>query len=145
MINSGSFSVRTQHAIERANSGSEGLRAHGKLNGADVFSWMQPPQEALLAFMHANPGQLIWLGNAAEIEAILEQDTALHSKFEAIAIYGSSNAIFCENQFESIDLSLTWLLQQGAEKQVVVITGTDTNTAYTELKVKSFFQFFQRL
>jgi uncharacterized protein (DUF302 family) len=122
----------------------EGIRAHGKLKGLDVFSWMQPDQQALVNFMTAIPKSIVWVGNPAEIEAVLSGHPELLNKFQSILSFGENRTGFMlENEFDDIQDVLNDLMTELKSNGTLLFTCTENDSEYVSLKIVAYLNLVQ--
>lgn len=122
----------------------EGIRAHGKLKGLDVFSWMQPDQQALVNFMTAIPTSIVWVGNPAEIEAVLAGHPELLNKFQSILSFGENRTGFMlENEFDGIQDVLNGLMTELKSNGTLLFTCTENDSEYVSLKIVAYLNLVQ--
>jgi hypothetical protein len=125
-------------------SQGEGIRAHGKLKGMDVFSWMQPDQQALANFMTAMPSSILWVANPAEIEAVLTDHPEILNKFQCILSYGENRTGFMlENEFEDIQEVLNALMPELKSMGTLLFTCTENDSEYVSLKISAYLNLVQ--
>ena len=125
-------------------SQGEGIRAHGKLKGMDVFSWMQPDQQALANFMTAMPSSILWVANPAEIEAVLTDHPEILNKFQCILSYGENRTGFMlENEFEDIQEVLNALMPELKSTGTLLFTCTENDSEYVSLKISAYLNLVQ--
>ena len=126
-------------------SPGEGMRAHGKLKGMDVFSWMQPDQQALVNFMTAIPTSILWVANPAEIEAVLtDHPDEILNKFQGILSYGENRTGFMlENEFDNIEVVLNALMSELKTNGTLLFTCTENDSEYVSMKINAFLNLVQ--
>ncbi len=121
-----------------------GLRAHGKLKGLDVFTWMQPEQNALINFMESIPSGIIWVGNPTEIEAVLSVHPQLMNKFQSILSFGENRTGFMlENEFVDIQDVLNGLMTELTSTGTLLFTCTESDSEYVALKIAAYLNLVQ--
>jgi hypothetical protein len=121
-----------------------GLRAHGKLKGLDVFTWMQPEQNALINFFESIPSGIIWVGNPTEIEAVLSVHSQLTNKFQSILSFGENRTGFMlENEFLDIQEVLNGLMSELTSTGTLLFTCTDSDSEYVALKIAAYLNLVQ--
>ena len=121
-----------------------GLRAHGKLKGLDVFTWMQPEQNALINFFESIPSGIIWVGNPTEIEAVLSVHLQLTNKFQSILSFGENRTGFMlENEFLDIQEVLNGLMSELTSTGTLLFTCTDSDSEYVALKIAAYLNLVQ--
>jgi hypothetical protein len=121
-----------------------GLRAHGKLKGLDVFTWMQPEQNALINFFESIPSGIIWVGNPTEIEAVLSIHSQLTNKFQSILSFGENRTGFMlENEFLDIQEVLNGLMSELTSTGTLLFTCTDSDSEYVALKIAAYLNLVQ--
>jgi len=123
---------------------SSGLRAHGKLKGLDVFTWMQPAQEALTQFIATVQTSFIWVVNPTEIAAILTEKPDFNQKFQSILSYGVNQTGFMlENEFEDIQSLLHQLMSELKAPGTLLFTCTDSDSEYVSMKILAYLNLVQ--
>lgn len=123
---------------------STGLRAHGKLKGLDVFSWMQPTQDALMQFIESVPTNFIWVGNPSEIAAVFTEKPAFQGKFQSVLSYGVNQTGFMlENEFEDIQFLLHELMRELKAPGTLLFTCTDADSEYVSMKIQAYLNLVQ--
>jgi len=121
-----------------------GLRAHGKLKGLDVFTWMQPEQNALINFIESIPSGIIWVGNPTEIEAVLSAHPQLMNKFQSILSFGENRTGFMlENEFVDIQDVLNGLMAELTNNGTLLFTCTESDSEYVALKITAYLNLVQ--
>lgn len=121
-----------------------GLRAHGKLKGLDVFTWMQPEQNALINFIESIPSGIIWVGNPAEIEAVLSVNPELMNKIQSILSFGENRTGFMlENEFLDIQEVLNGLMAELTSTGSLIFTCTESDSEYVALKITAYLNLVQ--
>ena len=121
-----------------------GLRAHGKLKGLDVFTWMQPEQNALINFIESIPSGIIWVGNPTEIEAVLSAHPQLMNKFQSILSFGENRTGFMlENEFVDIQDVLNELMTELTATGTLLFTCKDSDSEYVALKIAAYLNLVQ--
>lgn len=121
-----------------------GLRAHGKLKGLDVFTWMQPEQNALINFIESIPSGIIWVGNPAEIEAVLSVKPELMNKIQSILSFGENRTGFMlENEFLDIQEVLNGLMAELTSTGSLIFTCTESDSEYVALKITAYLNLVQ--
>jgi hypothetical protein len=121
-----------------------GLRAHGKLKGLDVFTWMQPEQNALINFIESIPSGIIWVGNPTEIEAVLSVHPQLMNKFQSILSFGENRTGFMlENEFVDIQDVLNGLMTELTSTGTLLFTCTESDSEYVALKIAAYLNLVQ--
>ncbi len=122
------------------------IRAHGKLKGFDVFTWMQPEQNALINFIQAIPTKIFWVGNPAEIEAVLSSNPELIHTFQSIFSFGENRTGFMlENEFEDIQDVLNGLMSEIKSTGTLLFTCTENDSEYVSLKIAAYLNLVQLL
>ena len=120
------------------------LRAHGKLKGIDVFTWMQPEQSALVNFINSIPTSIIWIGNPAEIEAVLSSHPLIMQKFQSIFSYGQNRTGFMlENEFADIQDVLNGLMTELKSPGTLLFTCTENDSEYVSMKIAAYLNLVQ--
>ncbi len=120
------------------------MRAHGKLKGIDVFTWMQPEQNALVNFINSIPSGIIWVGNPAEIEAVLSSNPLILQKFQSIFSYGENRTGFMlENEFADIQDVLNGLITELKSPGTLLFTCTENDSEYVSLKIAAYLNLVQ--
>jgi hypothetical protein len=120
------------------------IRAHGKLKGIDVFTWMQPEQLALVNFIESIPTEIIWVGNPAEIEAVLSANPLFSRKFQSILSYGENRTGFMlENEFNDIQDVLNGLITELKSPGTLLFTCTENDSEYVSLKIAAYLNLVQ--
>jgi hypothetical protein len=123
-----------------------GIRAHGKLKGLDVFTWMQPEQNALINFIQAIPTKIFWVGNPAEIEAVLSSNPELIHRFQSIFSFGENRTGFMlENEFVDIHDVLNGLMSELKTTGTLLFTCTENDSEYVSLKIAAYLNLVQLL
>ncbi len=126
------------------NSRGSGLRAHGKLKGLDVFTWMQPEQNPLINFIESIPSGIIWVGNPSEIEAVLNVNPNLINKFQSILSFGENRTGFMlENEFVDIQDVLNGLMTELTSNGTLLFTCTESDSEYVALKISAYLNLVQ--
>jgi hypothetical protein len=121
-----------------------GLRAHGKLKGLDVFTWMQPEQNTLINFIESIPSGIIWVGNPMEIEAVLSVNPQLMNKFQSILSFGENRTGFMlENEFVDIHEVLNGLMTELTSTGTLFFTCTESDSEYVALKIAAYLNLVQ--
>lgn len=121
-----------------------GLRAHGKLKGLDVFTWMQPEQNALINFIESIPSGIIWVGNPTEIEAVLSVHPQLMNKFQSVLSFGENRTGFMlENEFVDIQDVLNGLMTELTSTGTLLFTCTESDSEYVALKIAAYLNLVQ--
>ena len=121
-----------------------GLRAHGKLKGLNVFTWMQPEQNALINFIESIPSGIIWVGNPTEIEAVLSVHPQLMNKFQSILSFGENRTGFMlENEFVDIQDVLNGLMTELTSTGTLLFTCTESDSEYVALKIAAYLNLVQ--
>lgn len=134
--------LTSQDALRKSQGGV--LRAHGKLKGLDVFSWMQPDQEALIQFLESVPSTFFWVGNPTEIAAVLLGNPSLEKKFKSILSYGMNHTGFMlENEFEDIQGLLNELMLEIKPPGTLLFTCTDSDSEYVAMKIVAYLNLVQ--
>jgi hypothetical protein len=125
-------------------SRGSGLRAHGKLKGLDVFTWMQPEQNPLINFIESIPSGIIWVGNPSEIEAVLNVNPNLINKFQSILSFGENRTGFMlENEFVDIQDVLNGLMTELTSNGTLLFTCTESDSEYVALKISAYLNLVQ--
>ena len=120
------------------------IRAHGKLKGIDVFTWMQPEQTALENFIKSIPTEIIWVGNPAEIEAVLSSNPLFSRKFQSIFSFGENRTGFMlENEFDDIQNVLNGLMAELKSPGTLLFTCTENDSEYVSLKIAAYLNLVQ--
>lgn len=137
--------VQTNSIVDSLRkSQGEGIRAHGKLKGLDVFSWMQPNQQALVNFMAAMPTSILWVANPAEIEAVLTDHPEILNKFQCILSYGENRTGFMlENEFDDIEVVLNALMSELKSNGTLLFTCTENDSEYVSMKINAYLNLVQ--
>jgi hypothetical protein len=135
-------SISTNDFSRKAENSS--IRAHGKLKGIDVFTWMQPAQNALVNFIESIPTEIIWVGNPAEIEAVLSSNPLFSRKFQSIFSYGENRTGFMlENEFDTIQDVLNGLITELKSPGTLLFTCTENDSEYVSLKIAAYLNLVQ--
>jgi hypothetical protein len=125
-------------------SKESGLRARGKLKGLDVFTWMQPEQNALINFIESIPSGIMWVGNPTEIEAVLSVNPELMNKFQSILSFGENRTGFIlENEFLDIQDVLNGLMTELTSTGTLLFTCTESDSEYVSLKIAAYLNLVQ--
>ena len=120
------------------------MRAHGKLKGIDVFTWMQPEQNALVNFINSLPTGIIWVGNPAEIEAVFSSNPLILPKFQSIFSYGENRTGFMlENEFADIQDVLNGLITELKSPGTLLFTCIENDSEYVSLKIAAYLNLVQ--
>ena len=135
-------SISTRDSSRKVEGSS--IRAHGKLKGIDVFTWMQPEQKALENFIKSIPTEIIWVGNPAEIEAVLSANPLFSRKFQSILSYGDNRTGFMlENEFVDIQDVLNGLMTELTSMGTLFFTCTESDSEYVALKIAAYLNLVQ--
>ncbi len=134
----------TRDSLRKAQG--SGIRAHGKLKGLDVFTWMQPEQNALVNFIQGIPTKIFWVGNPSEIEAVLSSNPELIGKFQSIFSFGENRTGFMlENEFVDIQDVLNGLMSELKTTGTLLFTCTENDSEYVSLKIAAYLNLLQSL
>jgi hypothetical protein len=137
-------SISTNEFSRKVENSS--MRAHGKLKGIDVFTWMQPEQNALVNFINSIPTEIIWVGNPAEIEAVLSSNPLFSRKFQSIFSFGENRTGFMlENEFADIQDVLNGLMTELKSPGTLLFTCTENDSEYVSLKIAAYLNLVQLL
>ena len=135
-------SISINDSLRKVENSS--MRAHGKLKGIDVFTWMQPEQNALVNFINSIPTEIIWVGNPAEIEAVLSSNPLFSRKFQSIFSYGENRTGFMlENEFADIQDVLNGLMTELKSPGTLLFTCTENDSEYVSLKIAAYLNLVQ--
>jgi hypothetical protein len=66
------------------------MKAHGKISGMDVFSWVNPDAERLHAVLNSMPFKVIWMGTVVQLNELLRFDGKGLENVESLVIYDTS-------------------------------------------------------
>jgi len=120
------------------------LMPKGKLFGMDVFVWLYPGVEILSSTIQSFPFDVVWIGNGAEMEAILEQTPTLESKVMRYLIVGESTF---KNEkclyFEDINSALKSIKENSKKPGILLFTSSDSNTEYTNRQINNYIELVQ--
>ena len=137
-------SISTNEFSRKVENSS--MRAHGKLKGIDVFTWMQPEQNALVNFINSIPTEIIWVGNPAEIESVLSSNPLFSRKFQSIFSFGENRTGFMlENEFADIQDVLNGLMTELKSPGTLLFTCTENDSEYVSLKIAAYLNLVQLL
>jgi hypothetical protein len=120
------------------------LMPKGKLFGMDAFVWLYPGLETLSSTIQSFPFDVVWVGNGAEIEAILEQNPTLETKVLKYLIIGETTfknykCLF----FNDINFALKSIKENSKKPGIILFTSTDSNTEYTNRQINNFLELVQ--
>jgi hypothetical protein len=120
------------------------LMPKGKLFGMDAFVWLYPGLETLSSTIQSFPFDVIWVGNGAEIEAILEQNPSIESKVLCYLIIGETEF---KNEkslnFTDINEALKSIKENSKKPGIILFTSTDSNTEYTNRQINNYLELVQ--
>ncbi len=120
------------------------LMPKGKLFGMDAFVWLYPGLETLSSTIQSFPFDVVWVGNGAEIEAILEQNPSIESKVLCYIIIGETE--FKKEKslnFTDINEALKSIKENSKKPGIVLFTSTDSNTEYTNRQINNYLELVQ--
>jgi hypothetical protein len=105
---------------------------------------MQPAQNALVNFIESIPTEIIWVGNPAEIEAVLSSNPLFSRKFQGIFSYGENRTGFMlENEFDDIQDVLNGLITELKSPGTLLFTCTENDSEYVSLKIAAYLNLVQ--
>jgi hypothetical protein len=90
------------------------------------------------------PFDVVWIGNGAEIEAILEQNPILETKVLKYLIIGETT--FKNDKFlffNDINIALKSIKENSKKPGIILFTSTDSNTEYTNRQINNFLELVQ--
>ena len=120
------------------------LMPKGKLFGMDAFVWLYPGVETLSSTIESFPFDVVWIGNGAEMEAILEQNPSIESKVVRYLIIGETEF---KNEkclyFTDINEALKSIKENSKKPGIVLFTSTDSNTEYTNRQINNYLELVQ--
>ena len=120
------------------------LMPKGKLFGMDAFVWLYPGVETLSSTIQSFPFDVVWVGNGAEIEAILEQNSSIESKVLCYIIIGETEF---KNEkslnFTDINEALKSIKENSKKPGIILFTSTDSNTEYTNRQINNYLELVQ--
>ena len=120
------------------------LMPKGKLFGMDAFVWLYPGVETLSSTIESFPFDVVWIGNGAEMEAILEQNPSIESKVVRYLIIGETEF---KNEkclyFADINEALKSIKENSKKPGIVLFTSTDSNTEYTNRQINNYLELVQ--
>lgn len=120
------------------------LMPKGKLFGMDAFVWLYPGVETLSSTIESFPFDVVWIGNGAEMEAILEQNPSIESKVLRYLIIGETEF---KNEkclyFADINEALKSIKENSKKPGIVLFTSTDSNTEYTNRQINNYLELVQ--
>jgi hypothetical protein len=120
------------------------LMPKGKLFGMDAFIWLYPGVESLSSTIKSFPFDVVWIGNGAEMEAILEQNPSLETKVLKYLILGET--MFKNDKclfFNDINEALKSIKENSKKPGIVLFTSTDSNTEYTNRQINNYLELVQ--
>jgi hypothetical protein len=120
------------------------LMPKGKLFGMDAFVWLYPGVGTLSSTIESFPFDVVWIGNCAEMEAILEQNPKLETKVLKYLIIGEST--FKNDKclfFSDVNLALKSIKENSKKPGIILFTSTDSNTEYTNRQINNFLELVQ--
>ena len=120
------------------------LMPKGKLFGMDAFVWLYPGVETLSSTIESFPFDVVWIGNGAEMEAILEQNPTLETKVLKYLIIGETT--FKNDKclfFNDINFALKSIKENSKKPGIILFTSTDSNTEYTNRQINNFLELVQ--
>jgi len=131
---------RSEVSITRTGS----LIPKGKLFGMDTFVWLYPGVETLSSTIESFPFDVVWIGNGAEMEAILEQNTSIESKVIRYLIIGETEF---KNEkcllYPNINEALKSIKENSKKPGIILFTSTDSNTEYTNRQINNYLELVQ--
>jgi hypothetical protein len=131
---------KTDLSISRTGT----LMPKGKLFGLDAFVWLYPGVETLSSTIESFPFDVVWIGNGAEIEAILEQNPTLETKVLKYLIIGETTF---KNEkclyFLDINEALKSIKENSKKPGIILFTSTDSNTEYTNRQINNYLELVQ--
>lgn len=120
------------------------LMPKGKLFGMDAFVWLYPGVETLSSTIESFPFDVVWIGNGAEMEAILEQNPTIETKVLRYLIIGETEF---KNEkclyFADINEALKSIKENSKKPGIVLFTSTDSNTEYTNRQINNYLELVQ--
>ena len=120
------------------------LMPKGKLFGMDAFVWLYPGVETLSSTIESFPFDVVWIGNGAEMEAILEQNPTIETKVLCYLIIGETEF---KNEkclyFADINEALKSIKENSKKPGIVLFTSTDSNTEYTNRQINNYLELVQ--
>jgi len=120
------------------------LMPKGKLFGMDAFVWLYPGVETLSSTIQSFLFDMVWIGNGAEIEAILEQNPTLETKVLKYLIIGETTF---KNEkylyFLNINEALKSIKENSKKPGIILFTSTDSNTEYTNRQINNYLELVQ--
>ena len=120
------------------------LMPKGKLFGMDAFVWLYPGVETLSSTIESFPFDVVWIGNGAEMEAILEQNPSIESKVVRYLIIGETEF---KNEkclhFTDINEALKSIKENSKKPGIVLFTSTDSNREYTNRQINNYLELVQ--
>lgn len=120
------------------------LMPKGKLFGMDAFVWLYPGVDTLSSTIESFPFDVVWIGNGAEMEAILEQNPAIESKVLRYLIIGETNF---KNEkclfFNDITEALKSIKENSKKPGIILFTSSDSNTEYTNRQINNYLELVQ--
>lgn len=66
------------------------MKAHGKMAGMDVFSWINPDLDGLGAVLTSMPFKIIWLASKEQVENLLGVNENALENVESLVIYDAA-------------------------------------------------------
>lgn len=140
-ITSESFIEKSaEFSIQRTGT----LMPKGKLFGMDAFVWLYPEVKILSSTIESFPFDVVWIGNAAEMEAILEQNPSINNKILRYLVIGE---IEFRNEkslnLADINEALKLIKENSKKPGILLFTSTDSNTEYTNRQINSFLELVQ--
>jgi hypothetical protein len=120
------------------------LMPKGKLFGMDAFVWLYPGVETLSSTIESFPFDVVWIGNGAEMGAILEQNPIIETKVLRYLIIGETEF---KNEkclyFADINEALKSIKENSKKPGIVLFTSTDSNTEYTNRQINNYLELVQ--
>jgi hypothetical protein len=120
------------------------LMPKGKLFGMDAFVWLYPGVETLSSTIESFPFDVVWIGNGAEMGAILEQNPTIETKVLRYLIIGETEF---KNEkclyFADINEALKSIKENSKKPGIVLFTSTDSNTEYTNRQINNYLELVQ--
>jgi hypothetical protein len=87
---------------------------------------------------------VVWIGNGAEMEAILKQNPTLETKVLKYLIIGETTFKNDKCQFfNDINFALKSIKENSKKPGIILFTSTDSNTEYTNRQINNFLELVQ--
>ena len=120
------------------------LMPKGKLFGMDAFVWLYPGVETLSSTIQSFPFDIVWIGNGAEMEAILEQTPSIENKVLRYLIIGETE-FKNEKSLNLTDINeaLKLIKENSKKPGILLFTSTDSNTEYTNRQINNYLELVQ--